>query len=292
MKSFIILNPASSKGKTLEARGILEKILRECGLDYTIHVSESPEDIINTVKSNIGRYENFISYGGDGTLHNIAGVLAGTDKNLGCIPTGSGNDIANYMGVPMDMESNCLAIKECATRRIDLGIINNRHYYLGVSGAGFDSMVTDLANNTKFPFKGPAKYKYAVYQTLITYRPKKFFLKYNGISREVDSMFIVVGNMAMYGGGMKITPDADATDGLLDACIIKKMSKMHLIKTFPKVYEGKHTDDPFVEIQRIKSIEIDSEFNFSVYADGEYICKLPAKYEVAPKALNFIINDK
>jgi len=290
MKSLIILNPTSSGGKTVEIRGMLEGILQELGLDYHLHVSKSPGDVTETVRSNLDRYTNFISFGGDGTLHSIANVLAGTHKNAGCIPMGSGNDIARNLDLPLDLKESCIAIKNCVTKRIDLGLINKKYYYLGVSGAGFDSVVTDLANNTKFPFQGPAKYKYAVYQTLLTYRPRKFYIKFNEIRKEVDCMFAVVGNMKMYGGGMQITPAASPEDAILDLCIIEKMSKLHFIKTFPLVFEGTHINDPLVKSYRSESIEMDSDYNFSVYADGEYICKLPVRYDVVPKSLSVIIS--
>ncbi|MBM3706339.1 MAG: diacylglycerol kinase family lipid kinase [Actinobacteria bacterium] len=289
MKNLIILNPSSFSGKALAARQKLEDTLKQYNIDFTIHISKSSDDVTDTVRQNLDKFSNFISAGGDGTIHTIANVLAGTDRNLGCIPMGSGNDIAGNLGIPLNMEACCRLIRDCRTRRIDLGLINKKFYYLAVSGAGFDSVVNDLANNTKFPIKGPAKYTYAVYRTLITYRAKKFFIKYNGTSRTVEAMFCVAGNMTSYGGGMKIVPAADPSDGILDICIIKKMGKIHFIKTFPSVFEGKHTTDPFVEYFKTESFEIDSEYNFSVFADGEYICKLPAKYEIARSALNFIV---
>ena len=76
---------------------------------------------------------------------------------------------------------------------------------------------------------------------------------------------------------------------LFDICIIKKMSKLHFIKVFPKVFEGKHTDDPFVEIFRTKEMKLESDYDFSVFADGEYICKLPAVFKIAPGKLNFLL---
>ncbi|MCL5070327.1 MAG: diacylglycerol kinase family lipid kinase [Actinobacteria bacterium] len=288
MRNLIILNPSSLKGKVLKVKSDVESAFKKNGLDYEIHISKSSKDIISTVKANLNIFSNFISLGGDGTLHHMANALAGTEKNLGCIPMGSGNDIAKNLNLPFDLDSCCLAIKNCRVKRIDLGLINNSYYYLGVSGAGFDSVVTDLANNTKFPIKGPAKYKYAVYRTLLTYRSKKFFIKFNDNERTIDAMFLVAANMPMYGGGMKIAPEADPTDGILDICIIKRMNKVHFIKAFPTVFQGRHLSDPFVEYFKVSSIEIDSEYNFSVFADGEYICKLPARYEVIPKALNFI----
>jgi diacylglycerol kinase (ATP) len=289
MNYLIILNPTSQHGKALELKDSLVSTLNNLDLDFTLHVSSSAADVIETVKKNLDNYTNFISFGGDGTIHSLANILVNTDKNLGCIPMGSGNDIARNLNIPLEMEAACRVIKDCHVKKIDLGLINGKYYYLAVSGAGFDSVVNDLANNTKFPIKGPAKYTYAVYKTLITYRSKKFHIKYDGTERTVDAMFMVVGNMASYGGGMKITPNADPADGILDVCIIKRMSKLHFIKIFPSVFKGEHIADSCVEILRAENVEITSEYNFSVFADGEYICKLPAKFEVAKRSLNFIV---
>ena len=291
MKSLFILNPASCNSNALKLKPRIEEILASAGIDHTIYVSKSSDDITSTVKKNLKNFSNFISVGGDGTLHHITNAIAGTEKNLGSIPLGSGNDISRSLGFPVDIEEACKAIRRCRTKKIDLGMINSKYYYLGVSGAGFDSVVTDLANNTKFPVKGPSKYKYAVYRTLITFTSKKFHIKYNGNERTLNGMMLAVGNTDMYGGGMKITPAASPFDGVLDACILKRMSKIHFIKTFPLVFEGKHTEDQFIEYFKVNSIEVDSDYNFSVFADGEYICKLPVRYEVIPQALNIIVNE-
>jgi diacylglycerol kinase (ATP) len=292
MKYLIILNPTSQHGKALELKDKLVSTLKGLDLDFTLHVSNSPSDVTETVKKNLDNYTNFISFGGDGTIHSLANILVNTDKNLGCIPMGSGNDIARNLNIPLEMEAACQVLKNCLVKRIDMGLINSKYYYLAIAGAGFDSVVNDLANNTRFPIKGPAKYTYAVYKTLITFRSKKFHMKYDGMQRTVDAMFLVVGNMASYGGGMKITPDADPEDGILDVCIIKRMSKLHFIKIFPSVFKGEHVKDSCVEILRAENVEIDSEYNFSVFADGEYICKLPVKFEVAKESLNFIVGAK
>ena len=293
MKYLVILNPTSQHGKALELKDSLASTLKGLELDFTLHVSSSPSDVIETVKKNLDNYTNFISFGGDGTLHSMANILVNnTDKNLGVIPMGSGNDIARNLNIPLEMEAACRVIKNCNLRKIDMGLINGKYYYLAISGAGFDSVVNDLANNTKFPIKGPAKYTYAVYKTLLTYRSKKFHIKYDGTQRTVDAMFIVVGNMTSYGGGMKIIPDADPEDGILDVCIIKRMSKLHFIKIFPSVFKGERVNDSCVEILRAENVEIDSDYNFSVFAEGEYMCKLPAKFEIAKKSLNFIVGAK
>lgn len=291
MKTLIILNPVSAKGRAMEFRKEIESEFKKLKLDYQIHTSKSLQDMMNVTKKNLKNgFANFIGVGGDGTIHYMANILAGTDKNLGVIPTGSGNDIAVNLGLPSDIKSCCRIIKKGATKRLDLGLINDKYYYLCIAGSGFDSQVNDLANNTRLPVKGPAKYSYSVYKTLITFKSKKFFIDYDNNQREIFGMMITASNMPSYGGGMRITPDADPEDGLFDICIIKRMSKLHFIKVFPKVYEGKHIEDSNVEIFRTSYLKLDSEYRFSVFADGEYICKLPASFKMVPKKLNFIVS--
>lgn len=291
MKTLIILNPVSAKGRAIDIREEIESEFKKLKIDYQIHISKSLQDMVNTTRKNLKNgFSNFIGVGGDGTIHYMANILAGTDKNLGVIPTGSGNDIAANLSLPSDVKSCCSIIKKGTTKRLDLGLINDKYYYLCIAGSGFDSQVNDLANNTRLPIKGPAKYSYSVYKTLITFKSKKFFMDYNNNHREIFGMMIAASIMPSYGGGMKITPNADPEDGLFDICIIKRMSKLHFIKVFPKVYEGKHTEDNNVEIFRTNHLKLDSEYQFSVFADGEYICKLPASFRVVPKRLNFIVS--
>lgn len=290
MKNFIILNPAAARGKTLKIREQIEAELKENDIDYELYISKSAEDIFSVTRQNITKdYSNFVGIGGDGTIHYIANALAGTNKNLGYIPVGSGNDIAKNLGIPLDIEKACEVIKKARTKKIDLGLINDKYYYLCIAGAGFDSEVTRLANETRLPVKGPLKYTYAVYKTLITFRPKIFHIEYDHNQRQMELMMMVASNMQAYGGGMKITPDADPCDGKLDICIIKKMTKIHFVKAFPRVFDGKHIGDPNIEIFKADTLKIECDRKADVFADGEYICSLPVSFKVMPKSLNFIV---
>ena len=290
MKTLIFINPASAGGKAIASRDEISSELDRLGVDHDIHMTKSLEDLVATTRKGLDSdYSNFIAVGGDGTLHHMVNVLAGSNKNLGVIPMGSGNDIAINLGIPSDIKKCCRIIKDQNVKKLDLGLINDKHYYLCIAGSGFDSEVNDLANNTRYPIKGPSKYTYSVYKTLLTFQSKEFTVTSDGDGRSIYGMMIACANLPSYGGGMKIAPDASASDGLFDICIIKRMSKLHFIKVFPKVFEGKHTDDPSVEIFRTREMKLESDYDFSVFADGEYICKLPAVFKIAPGKLNFLL---
>jgi diacylglycerol kinase (ATP) len=290
LKTSLLINPSSAGGRALESKKKIESCLNEFGIEYIISITKNLKHMLETIKSNLSSgFDNFIAVGGDGTLHHMVNMLAESNKRVGIIPLGSGNDISANLGIPSGIEDCCRIIKQGKIKNLDLGIINDKYYYICIAGAGFDSEVTDLANSTRFPLKGSSKYTYAVYKTLVTFRSKEFTFYYDGKVKKFNGMMIAASNMPSYGGGMKITPDASPSDGLLDICIIKKMSKFHFIKVFPKVFQGKHTDDPHVEIFRTSKISIESNYNFSVFADGEFICKLPATFKIASGKLNFIV---
>lgn len=290
MKTIVFVNPSSAGGRALEAKERIESCLSGSGLEYRLHITRSLEDMKKTIRDCLPTdYTNFVAAGGDGTAHYLVNELADTDKTVGIIPMGSGNDIALNLGIPLDVEGSCKVITAGRTKKLDLGVINDKYYYLCIAGSGFDSQVNDLANNTRFPVKGPSKYTYSVYKTLLTFRSRRFTFSYDGQVRDLDGMMVAAANMPSYGGGMKITPQASPQSGVFDVCIIKRMSKLHFIQVFPKVYEGRHTDDPKVEIFRTDQLTLDSEYNFSVFADGEYICRLPATFRMAPGKIRFLV---
>jgi diacylglycerol kinase family enzyme len=88
---------------------------------------------------------------------------------------------------------------------------------------------------------------------------------------------------------MRVTPDARSDDGLLDVCVIQELPKWQFVKTFPKVFSGKHVDHPAVTMLRGKEIEISAERPFQVYADGEPVGRLPATFSVVPAALRLVV---
>lgn len=288
--TIIILNPSAAQGKTILYKEKIEAELKKNNIEYEFYISKSAEDIKEaTLKYiNLG-YKNFIGVGGDGTMHYIAQNLAGTNCNLGIIPTGSGNDIIKTLNINRDLAENIRIIKQGRICRIDLGLYNNKIYYIGVAGSGFDSEATRFANETRLPLKGKARYNFAAYKTLLTYKPKIFKLKYDGIERNINIMMMVVANLKYYGGGMKIAPGADAFNNIFDICVIKKMSKMSFAKSIPKVYEGTHLELSSVETFRTREIDIECDSKLDVYGDGEYLGRLPANFKIVPKILNIFM---
>jgi diacylglycerol kinase family enzyme len=84
-------------------------------------------------------------------------------------------------------------------------------------------------------------------------------------------LLIAVANASSYGGGMLVCPEARLDDGKLDVCVIGEIPKWDFVRTFPKVFKGRHIDHPKVHMLRGQQIEVSAERPFQVFADGELV---------------------
>jgi diacylglycerol kinase (ATP) len=155
-----------------------------------------------------------------------------------------------------------------------------------VLGAGFDAIVNERANAMRWP-KGPLRYDIATYAELVRLRPRPYTLTLDGRSVQLRAVLVAVGNTASYGGGMRICPDADPTDGLLDVVVAGEVSRTTLVRIKPRVYKGTHVQHPKVMSFRAHSVGIEAD-GITAYADGERAFPLPITVTAEPNALHLL----
>ena len=93
---------------------------------------------------------------------------------------------------------------------------------------------------------------------------------------------VVVANGRYFGGGMKMCPDADVGDGLLDVVMIGDVTKRDLALTMPKIYRGTHLPHPKAEALRVRVVTVETDEPVPVELDGEQPGTTPARFEVLP----------
>ena len=232
--------------------------------------------------------------GGDGMVSLGVNLLAGTGVPLGIVATGTGNDLARGLGLPFDDPAAATeALVEALGRPprvIDAGLVRHgelRTWFASVVSAGFDAVVNERANGMVRP-KGPSRYTLAMVRELITFRPRSYTITIDGVRREQRAMLVSVANNSSIGGGMRIVPHADLSDGLLDVFIVHPLSRARLVAVFPKVFAGRHADHPAVEFITGRRVRIEAD-DIVAYADGERIGQLPVDVEIVPGALSVFI---
>jgi diacylglycerol kinase (ATP) len=233
--------------------------------------------------------------GGDGTVHLGLQAVAGTSVGFGVIPAGSGNDFARAVGVPVDLAAAgravAQALDEGRRTTIDLARMStpdgDAGWFCAVLAAGFDALVNERANAMRWP-KGRRRYDLAIFAELLKMDQRHYRITLDGTVLEQQACLVAVGNAPSYGGGLRMCPEADLTDGLLDVIVADPLSRLTLLRLYPKVFKGTHVHHPVVHSYRARSVTIDASA-IVAYADGERIRPLPLTITAAPAALHVLV---
>ena len=136
--------------------------------------------------------------------------------------------------------------------------------------------------------KGQMRYNIATLAELRVFKPLPYTLQLDDRQVQLEAMLVAVGNGESFGGGLRITHGASLDDGWLDVVIIKTMSKLDLVRTYPQLFSGKHTRHQQYEHHRVRSVTVAAP-GIVGYADGERIAALPLTVDVAPLALKVLV---
>lgn len=292
-KVIALTNPISGHGTAVCAAQVAIARLHKRGVEVVEIIGDDADDARHLVGAALDKgADAVVVTGGDGVVSNALQVLAGTDIPVGIVPAGTGNDHARAFGIPtQDPEAAADLVVDGWTETVDLGRITDSHgvskWFGTVAATGFDSLVTDRANRMRWPH-GRLRYYLAMLAELSQLRLLPFRLVLDGTTEiDADITLAAFGNTRSYGGGMRICPAADYTDGLLDITMVHSASRTKLVRLFPTVMKGTHVDLDEVSTARARSIHVECP-GINVYADGDFACALPAEISAVPESLQIL----
>lgn len=228
-KTLIIANPAAHSGDGMAAVDVVDRILSEDGRRTTrleILLTKGPGDGRRLAAEAAG-YDTVIALGGDGVIHEVANGLMHIEQEqrprLGIIPVGTGNDYARTLGIPFDgPEAALQSLLSGQERALDVGLCNDE-YFVETLSFGLDAAIaldTSSRRAAGSSMKGAKLFATSGMKIFSTHHDgwefKALFDGAEGISGREIIFAVQVG--PTYGGGFKVCPKADPTDGLLDVC--------------------------------------------------------------------------
>lgn len=303
-RSFTFLvNPASGGGAAAGAVVPVARLLREAGATVDVTYSPGAHAMPGLVDEAVDRGDVVVSVGGDGMLSSLAGLVSARSGLLAVLPAGRGNDFARMLGLPAEPDAQAELLLSGAARPVDLlsvtGFGPTARVVAGSVYAGVDARAAEIVDRaTWLPRR--MQYPYAALRALATYRPGRYRVAVDGLEREYVAATVVVANSAYYGSGMQIAPPASVTDGRLDLIVIEAASRIALMRSLPKVYDGAHVDLPEVTVLSGTRVEISGSvpgagrIPLPVGGDGEPLGPLPplgdapATIEILPGAVALI----
>ncbi|SMG50573.1 lipid kinase, YegS/Rv2252/BmrU family [Paenibacillus aquistagni] len=292
--NMFVINGSAGNGNALRVWKRLEPKLEH---PYAVCLSTSGEEAFEQVNHHLQLYPKctIIVIGGDGTIHRMLSLLAGSEAALGIIPAGSGNDTARGFGIPKRPEKALKVIQDAHIRSIDL-LYAYDTWTLTALATGFDAEVAHAADTSWYKSwcnrlgLGSVAYLLGIIHTLIRYKPVDAVIEVDGQSTQYKQVWLcAVANTSTYGGGIRICPDAASNDGQFDLCIVHHASRLKLMLLLPTVLFGRHTRLRYVTIKRGRKARIEPSVPQLTIGDGEEAGNTPFVAELFPSKLRLLV---
>jgi diacylglycerol kinase (ATP) len=271
------------------------------------------------------RADAFLVFGGDGTVHHQLAAAIEQRTPMMVVPTGSGNDFAQSLGLNSPEAAQAAWQTFCTgaanVRAIDVGRITSQaqgtsSYFCCVAGAGLDSDANRRANAMPRWLRGNGGYALAAGLAILLRRKARFRFRAERPSGSMPSIaidavggervplrwaddpvteaeeqgtLIAFANAPAYGGGFLMAPAARLDDGLLDVVFVHRLGRLRMLRLAAELRNGTHIRHPEVQYLRASRIDVECDPPLDLYADGEFIARTPLRIEVVPRALKVIV---
>jgi diacylglycerol kinase family enzyme len=287
----VIFNPDA--GNSEESPVQLSRILLELqkgGIQSEVHMVTPETQLHGVVRSAIRRGRKLVVVcGGDGTIDSTVSALAGTDAALAVIPTGTRNNLALSLGIPLDVKEAVEVIRRGAMLSLDVGMArcgSMSHPFLEFSSVGLASALFPASDDLQ---KGNLLRLPEWLDTFIRFPLMHMDVEADGEHIEASGHMAAILNLPYAGPNFVLSPEISCIDGFLDLFIFSGMSKIDIITYAAQAVTGA-VSDPRVQHYKIKKACIHSDIESPVMADGVPMGQGELEVSVDAKSLHVFAN--
>jgi len=193
-----------------------------------------------------------IAVGGDGTVHEVAKGLIGTDAIFGIIPMGSGNGVARHLKIPIKVSKAIAIIKNSEIHKIDTLRVNNK-FILGIAGAGFDAHIAHEFD--KAPTRGLPTYTKLSFKEYFKFKPINFEFQIDNTQIKGKAFLFAIANSSQWGNDFFISPESSMKSGRAKLIIVEETNKAKTLLLGPALLTKKILKLPFVKSYDFKELK-------------------------------------
>lgn len=266
-KILFIINPTAGMKSKKKSDQYIKKFIDKDKFDYEFAFTEWAGHATIIARDAVAnKFDAIVAIGGDGTVREVAKSMLNTNVALGIIPGGSGNGFADHFHIPKNYEKAIQVINQFNCINVDTGSVNDE-IFTHASGIGFDAQVSQqFAENM---VRGLVSYIRIALFEYIHYTSQKYTLEFDGKTMTVKAFLIAFANVREYGNGFSISPEASATDGLIDIVIGKTFLPIAVPGLIYKSQRHILQTSKYIEIIRTKEVKITREYKEPVHFDGD-----------------------
>ena len=282
MTTLIVVNPSSGGSKELP----LDDLVTAAGPDASVVSPRSESSFRAEVTAAARGADRIVVAGGDGTFNCAVNAFDYRFDSIcwGLIPSGTGNDLARTLGLPTDPMDALQVALGADTTEIDVGLAHGEgtsRLFVNACMGGFPVQVDEAASDEMKERFGP--FAFWVAGARAATKLDRTTVTVNGRVLD-DCVAVGVGNGKTCGGGIEVWPEADPTDGILDACAVAIPGPASAAKLIPRLLRGTHEGIDEVATDRGTTIVVESDPPIELNVDGDLVgLKTPVTFELAGK---------
>jgi diacylglycerol kinase (ATP) len=292
----VFVNPAAGGGWAAAHLPRIRNIFETHALPAEFVLTKSAEELEAVTRERIvKRRRLLLAMGGDGTFQGLANAAFGSDILLGILPAGGGNDFAVALGLPKNPVAAAEAVLRSQPRWVDLvracTADGRERLYVGGGGVGLDAEAARYASGAYRRLPGRLRYIAAALCALRGFAPLQVRAEFpESELPPIESKVLLAGvlNTPTYGAGLRLAPEAQISDGWIDAVFVDDLSFWGVLKLLPRLMHSGDLRTPQVKRIRAKRVKLTTSRPCMFHGDGEIIGPAPVEIEVVPHAVQLL----
>lgn len=285
-----IVNPTGGRRKGLRVLEQVRPVLADAGIELNVHITRGAGHATELARTlDLTPYGGICAVGGDGTVHEIANGLLQRPEPvvvpLGILPAGTGNTLAQHFDClnPLTTARRILAGSTRSLDAVQVRLRDGVIHCINIVGWGAVADINRTAERLRM--LGSPRYAVAALWHILWATSRSAAVVLDGVATHDQFLFVIACNTRFTGARMKLAPDAETDDGLIDVAIIRRATRWQMLNAFARVYNGSHVSLPYVEIRQVREFSIQSDTDDSLNLDGEMKGQVPLTARVLPGAL-------
>lgn len=309
MTAFVVVNPHSGNGRTGREWKSIERALGAVYPSISVGFTRRTGEAVSLVRYALREgHQEIVAVGGDGTINEAVNGMfdaSGTTPQqsvFAFVTSGTGGDFRKSFGIEAGMDVAIERLRRARVRAIDVGRVTcltrsgapTTRYFVNIASFGLSGVIVDSVNRARIAKLFGGSFAFAFHSGLAMLRHRNCAVRIivDGTEDEIATISTVaVANGQFFGGGMRVAPQAAIDDGQFDVVIMGGAPRGQSLAEMKLIYTGEHIERPHVRVvrgQHVVAAPVAETRGRPVLieTDGEAAGRLPATFEILPRALN------
>jgi diacylglycerol kinase family enzyme len=289
----ILRNPKSGASDTRERVETLANSLKKKGFSAEIFTDLDQATSQANELYSAGDLYALVGVGGDGTAAELVNRTS-PGLPLTLLPGGNENLLARHLHLAFEPEKLAETIARGKISRLDAGRAGSRIFLL-MASCGLDAEVVRTVHQRRTGHISSRDYLKPVWNALRSYDYPELRVycdekeTTDGSTDYLSLRWLAAFNLPCYGGGLKLMPNADGSDGQLDLCGLRRGSAVGSLALMAAAFFGQQRRLGDWTARKIRRLRIESDSPVPYQLDGDPGGVLPLTIEVLPQRLTMIV---